>query len=241
MRAGGLQVSFAPLDATLGRRPERELLDGDGRIAGRLVQTRCRRHGRLRGCASSFRSIDRDDGHSREWLHLARNFEAAAEAWDEMEFALLLPSRQRILDRVGPDATRVLCAAGLSAAIWGDAAAAPSAVTCKALALDGRPLIVSSDADWRGLVERTPELRILLRWDGRAAFCPTPPDSSARAKVLFVLPVEGAIDSTLVRDAFARWGEKGLHLDIASGLGAGVPDSESLRFIARLRRSGWPA
>ena len=59
--------------------------------------------------------------------------------------------------------------------------------------------------------------------------------------MLLVVPVEGAADSTLVRQAFARWGERWVHLDIAAGLETGVPDSESLRFVASLRRAGWPA
>ena len=61
------------------------------------------------------------------------------------------------------------------------------------------------------------------------------------AHALLVLAVEGVGDSSIVREAVARWGESRVHLDVAAGLEAGVPDDASLGFIAFLRRSGWTA
>ena len=89
--------------------------------------------------------------------------------------------------------------------------------------------------------DRSRELRVLLRWERSTGTLPTPRSTPGDGRVLLILPVEGIGDSTIVREAFTRWGENGVHLDIAEGLDAGVPDSESLRFIAALRRGGWPA
>jgi hypothetical protein len=239
LRAQGMQVAFAPLDAVRVGDPARSALDGDHRIAGRLVQIDTGRGGSAEMLPRLGGLLDRATG--RSWLAVAGSFADAGEAWDEMRVALLPVATTASLDRAGNDATRALCAAGLAAALWDGGAPVPTAAISGALARDARPMIVSSSADWRSVLESTSDLRMLLRWDRSTGAMPDPPPRPAGDRVLLVVTVEGAADSLVARQAFARWGEDWIHLDIAAGLEAGVPDSESLRFIAGLRRVGWPA
>ncbi len=238
LRAQGLQVAFTPLDAVRIGDPARPVLGGDHRIAGRLIQIDTGRGGadamlpRLGGLI--------DKTNDRKWLRMARTFAEVGEAWEKMHVALLPVATTASLERAGYETTRALCAAGLAGALWTTGTPAPTAAVCDALARGGCPLLISSADDWRSVLEKYPGLKILLRWERSTGALPTTPPPPMDERILLILPVEGVGDSMIVRQAFSRWGEKGVHLDIAAGLEAGVPDSESLRFIAGLRRAGWP-
>lgn len=238
LRALGTQVPFATIDAIRLSDPDRTLLDGDHRIAGRLVQIDAGRGGagemfaRLGGLIAT--------ASDRKWMQMAHTFADAGEAWEGMKVALLPVATTTSLERIGPEATRALCAAGLAGATWTPGASTPTQPICDLLGKEARPLLVASSADWRGVLDRSPDLKVWLRWDRSSGTLPVPPPAPADSRVLLVLPVEGVGDSSIVREAFSRWGERWVHLDIAQGLEKGIPDSESLRFIAALRRGKWP-
>jgi hypothetical protein len=239
LRAQGTQVPFAAIDAVRLIDPDRAVLDGDHRIAGRLVQIDAGRGGSAEMLARLGGLIG--TASDRKWLQVAHTFADAGEAWEGMKVTLLPVATTASLERIGPEATRALCAAGLAGATWTPGAPAPTQPICDALGKEARPMIVPSSADWRGILDRTTNLKVLLRWDRSTGALPAPPPASADSRVLLVLPVEGVGDSSIVREAFSRWGERWVHLDIGQGLEKGVPDSESLQFIAALRRSKWPA
>lgn len=235
LRVGAAQVSFAPLDAARLGGPSRDALDGGGRIAGRIVRLDAGREaaaeilghlGRMRGLVEG-----------RDWLRVAAGFDAAADGWGSLRTTLLPFVSARSLDRLGFDAVRSLCAAGLAGAIWSDEKSPPPAPICDALAKEGRPLLATSGVAWRELAAREPDLDLVIRYD-RPGVLPTPPDSGA-AQVLLVLPIEGIADTTLVLGAASTWGERRVHLDITKGLEAGVRDAETLRFVGWMRARGW--
>ncbi len=234
LRAQAAQVAFDPVDAARMGDLARPSLDGEGRIAGRIVRVDAAREtateilghlGRLRGLAEE-----------REWLQVEAGFSGAAEGWGELRLTLLPFASVASLERLGYDAARSLCAAGLAGAIWNGEGALPPAPVCDALAREGRVLLAEGGGAWRELATREPDLPMLVLYD-RAGDTPAPPDSGRAA--LLVLPVDGAGDSTIVMEATARWGEARVHVDITKGLEAGVRDAETLRFVGWLRARGW--
>jgi len=150
--------------------------------------------------------------------------------------------RTSSLDRYGPSIAGGLCAAGLGPPLWAPKDSIPSAATCGVLAREKRPVIAETSAvPWKRLIAREPDLRLLLLWDREAArLLPEPPDSTARSRVLLVVPVGADDDSSFANAAVRTWGEKNVHFDMSGLLGVGAPDSGSLRFIRGLRQAGWP-
>jgi hypothetical protein len=234
-----VQLSLAPLDAARLTDPERMALSGEGRLAGRLVDCDLGPDGtdEILGRLGSVLNLS----GGAPWLTIASSFGQVGSAWDELRVALLPVVDTATLDRVGPDATGALCAAGLAGARWSFESPAPSSRTCAALAGGKRLIINERNPDWPGVVSAQKDLRMLLDWNGAGATLPDLPDSTLRPRVLLALRVKGMADSVTVRAALARWGDQRLHLNLASGLEAGVDDRESLRFIAWLRQEKWSA
>jgi hypothetical protein len=232
--ADAVQLSLAPLDAETLVGPDRAALDGDGRVAGRLVL--CDQG--VVGADEILRRLGRvlTLPAGRPWLSIASNLDQVGAAGDQLRVALLPLMATATLDRAGPDEMRALCAAGLAGGWWSFGAAAPSSPTCEALADAKRLLINEGNPDWLGTVSAHKNLRMLLHWNCGGTSLPELPDSTLRKQVLLALQVTGPEDSGLVRQALARWGDRRLHLDLTSNLKVGADDRESLRFITWLRR-----
>jgi aminopeptidase YwaD len=239
LQADAVQLSLAPMPAESLENPDRAALDGDGRLAGRVVL--------CDGGAAATDEVLRQLGSvldlpaHRSWLGVASGLDQVGSARDELRVVLLPFVTTSALDRVGSEGTRVLCAAGLAGGWWPSGATAPSATVCEALA-DGKRLLVNDgNPSWRETANAHPRLRTLLRWNGPGIALPDLPDSTQRKNILLALQVDGPEDSTRVREALAGWGERSLHLDLVSGSDPGVDDRRSLRFLAWLRRAGWPS
>lgn len=239
LRADAVELSPAPLDAEALVDPDRAALDGDGRLAGRLVQ--CDRDGvgteEILGRLGSVLKLPT----GRPWLSIASSLDQVGAAGDQLRVALLPLVTMATFDRIGPDETRTLFAAGLAGGWWPFGAPAPSSRTCEALA-DGRRLLVNEgNPDWLATLSVHKNLRMLLCWNCAGTALPDLPDSTVSKQILLALRVGGVGDSAMVRLALAKWGEQRLHLDLALGGEAGADDRESLRFITWLRREKWSA
>ncbi|MBM3288226.1 MAG: M28 family peptidase [Candidatus Eisenbacteria bacterium] len=237
LRADAIQIGFAPLDAAILVDPLRETLDGDGRIAGRLVLCDQGRidTGEILRRLGSLSSLTDD----RPWLRVIDELGETGDARDEMAVALLPVLALPTLEGIGASGARALCAAGLAGAILPSGAAIPSREVCRALADQGRFVMAGSLSGWREIARSISDLPLLVRWDRTAGTPPAPPDSADRGRVLLVLRVEGVADSAAMRESIASWGAQAVHIDIAAGLEVGVEDRESLQFLAWLRRRSW--
>lgn len=240
LRADAVQLSLEPLDADALVDLDRAALDRDGLLAGRLVLCDQGPGGTdeiLRRLGSVLRLPV-----GKPWLVAASSLDQVGSAGDQLRVALLPLVATTTLDRVGPDETRALCAAGLAGSRWSFGAAIPSGPPCDALADGNRLLINEGNPDWLGIVTAHKRLRVLLHWNcGAGSSLPDLPDSTLRKQVLLVLQVNGTGDSSVVRQALAKWGDRCLHLDLASGIESGADDRASLRFITWLRREKWSA
>lgn len=240
LRTGALQIDFQPVGANDAASAGRAGLSCDYRIAGRIAL--------CDPCAANPDETIRHLGDllasapRRLWVRLVTDFKAAAEANDGLRTALIPVVRTSSLDRYGPSIAGGLCAAGLGPPLWAPKDSIPSAATCGVLAREKRPVIAETSAvPWKRLIAREPDLRLLLLWDREAArLLPEPPDSTARSRVLLVVPVGADDDSSFANAAVRTWGEKNVHFDMSGLLGVGAPDSGSLRFIRGLRQAGWP-
>jgi hypothetical protein len=237
LRAGALQIAFTPLDAATLSDPVRTRLDGEGRIAGRLVACDegrvtadevLRRLGRIRGLA-----------RKNPWLRVAEGIGPIDESREELALAVMPVVATSLLDRLGPDAARSLCAAGIGGAAWTGTGGGPTRQTLEVLAEEKRLLLVDAGTPWREALRDRENPRILLRWSRGGGPLPDPPDSTFCAPILLIFSVEGVSDSTAIRHGVQSWGAKRTHIDFGAGLEEGVDDLESLRFIAWLRRQGW--
>jgi aminopeptidase YwaD len=239
LRAGALQVALTPLDAATLSDPVRTALDGDGRIAGRLVACDL-------GRATTDDVLRRlgalsDLPKKHPWIRAATRMEQVGEGREELDCSLMPMVSTGLLDRLGPDGARSLCATGLAGAVWSGTAPPPGSQVLEILAQERRILLIDPACPWRGTLRDRESPHSILRWNRGSGAIPNPPDSTVHARLLLVLSVEGIADSSAIRQAVQSWGEMGVHIDIASGLETGVDDRESLRFIAWLRRQGWGA
>ncbi len=236
LRAGATQVSFEPIDSGQLIDPDRSVFGGEGRISGRLVAI----DPKTSTEASLLRRLGRltDLPNGRTWLHVAKEMKGLKEAWDQLGVALLPVAHVETLERFGWEATEALCAAGLAGAIWRVGQPPPAPEIGAALGRSGRFLIADGSVDWNQLLTRENDLKILLQ-RGLDSDLPSPPDSTYQERVMLVMQVGGIVDSTQIREAFDSWGEAHLHIDFAGGLENGVVETESLRFIAWLRKEGW--
>lgn len=235
LRSQAMQIIFDPIDVMQVSEPERSLLEGAGRIAGRIVALDT-------GNAGAEEFLDRLGKLSEfdgkyPWLDVTKDLPGIWDAWNDMHVGLLPVIGTPALDEWKRTATSALCAAGLAGAYWPVDTDPPAAATCEALTASDRFLIVDASSDWHTIRERDQDLRILLRRTGGDTM-PAPPDSILRKNTILVLSVEGETDSTWIREALKWWGDDGVHLDIADGLEADVDDVESLRFIRWLRDEG---
>jgi hypothetical protein len=239
LRADAVQLSLAPLGADALADPGRSVLGGEGRLAGGFVL--CDEG--LVGTDEILRRLGfvLELPVGNRWLTIASNLDQIGAARDQMRVALLPLVSTATLDRVGPDATRALCAAGVAGGWWAFGAAAPSSPTCEALA-DGKHLLINDgNSDWLETLSAHRNLRMLLRWNCAGTPIPELPDSALRKQAILALQVSGTKDSALVRLALERWGDRRLHLDLAPSMEAGANDRASLRFITWLRREMWSA
>ncbi len=236
-RADALQMAFAPLDAAMLSDPVRSALDGDGRIAGRLVACDVGRVTtdevlRRLGTLSALRG-------KHSWLRSATRMEQLGEGRDELACSLVPLVGTGLLDRLGPDGARSLCAAGVGGAAWANGASPPTRQTLELLAQEKSFLLIDAGCAWREILRESAAPRALVQWTRENGAVPEPPDSTIHSRVLLVLSVDGIADSMAIRQAVRTWGELGIHIDMTPGLEMGVDDRESLRFIAWLRRQGW--
>ena len=239
IRADAVQIAFAPLDAATLSDPSRSALDGDGRIAGRLVACDMGRVTtdevlRRLGAIAAL-------SEKHPWLRSATTMRTVADGGGELKCSLMPLVASGLLDRVGPDAARSLCAAGLAGAAWASGAQPPTRQTLETLALERRFLLIDAACGWRETLRESKSPHSILRWTRASGAIPQPPDSTVRARLLLDVAVEGIADSSSILRAVGTWGERATHIDFAQGLEAGVDDRESLMFIAWLRRQGWPA
>jgi hypothetical protein len=173
------------------------------------------------------------------WARMTASFKDVADANGEMRSALFPVMRTSSLARLGDLTTRSLCAAGLAGAIWSPGDEAPRHEICKILEEQKRPIIASTALPWRDLVAREPDLRLVLRWDRTWTNIPERPDSTARSRVILVIPVAAEERASLLDEAIDGWGATHVHLDLTGLMGAGAPDSASLCVIRRLLDSAW--
>ncbi|MDM7917119.1 MAG: M20/M25/M40 family metallo-hydrolase, partial [Candidatus Eisenbacteria bacterium] len=123
--ADALTIDFSPVDlAALQGDPVRGRLDGDGRMAGRLVALDRSRNGSLDLLAA----IGELDGAAERLgrCERAATIEEAASARDRMTLALLPVAPVGTLDGLPAAALRPLLRGGLAGAIWSGASAESS-------------------------------------------------------------------------------------------------------------------
>lgn len=236
LRSGALQVSFDPMDAS--RMPDdRMRLSGDGRVAGRVTTIDAEGAGAPTQNLGSLIALASEE---RPWVSMAVSFDGVAESYGAMGTALFPVMRASSLARLGGLDARSLCAAGLAGVLWTAGEEAPPHAICEVLAQKKRLIIASTDSPWRDLVAQEPDLRIVLRWDRTRTNIPARPDSTARQRVLLVIPVLADEDPAVLDEAIDSWGPTHVHFDMTGIMSAGAPDSVSLVAIRRLLDSAWP-
>ena len=208
--ADAVQLSLAPLDAETLVGPDRAALDGDGRVAGRLVLCDRGLSGRMRSCAGWVASSPCRPG--RPWLSIASNLDQGRRCRRSTARGPASPDGHGHprSSRAGRDARTLRRGTGRRG---GGHSEQPRRQVLHARRSRTRNACSSTKAILTGWEQSLPhkEPADAASLELRGTSLPELPDSTLRKQVLLALRVTGSGDSGLVRQALARWGDRRLH------------------------------